>query len=181
MKKILVISFILILANSAVQLGTFAESRIIRTVSNVPVSNYDNNMYNAELYRIENYLFGTCFVKNDLQTRLNRIEKRIFNQTFSNMMIAQRMNNILANYRDDYNNRNYLTDSYSNSTVVDRIRNRMIGQPTGFSPSVINATPFGMGTYNPTFNRGFTSNRGYGYSNSIPATTGMGIHILDWM
>jgi hypothetical protein len=31
----------------------------------------------------------------------------------------------------------------------------------------------------PQFSRGFSSNRGYGYHNSIPAMTNTGIRILD--
>ena len=55
--------------------------------------------------------------------------------------------------------------------------NRFIGQPTGFTPSIID-TPFG-GSFSPAFSRGYTSNRGYGYNNSIPAMTRAGIRILD--
>ncbi len=175
MKKFLAISFIL--AVTGFFLGANAATRTIRQVYNVPNQNYNYsniNPYSNDLSKIEDYLFGRTYRGETPEARLNRIEKNLFNRTYPSLNIAQRMNNALENYRDDYYNRNYLTQ-YAN-TPTSRIRNRFVGQPTGFTPPIMNL-PFG-----PSFsgiNQSFSSNRGYGYNNYIPANTGMGIHILN--
>jgi len=87
------------------------------------------------------------------------------------------MNHALENYRDDYYNRNYLSQYYNTSTPAARIRNRFIGQPTGFTPPIFNNMP--SGTDFSSINQSSSSNRGYGYNNYVPANTGMGIHILN--
>jgi hypothetical protein len=132
-----------------------------------------NEIYSNDLTRVEKYLFGTTYKNNTTQERLNRIEKRLFGKTLNSLNLAQRMNNVLANYKDDYNNKNYLTEYYSSNTPYSRVRNRIIGQPTGLTPPIAPYTVY------PQFSRGFSSNRGYGYHNSIPAMTNTGIRILD--
>lgn len=185
MKKILTIGFTLVLLTGIL---VTADATTVKTysVGETPDysmlnrSNNTNSIYNNDLARVEDYLFGTTFRKESPASRLNRIERRLFNRNYANMNIAQRMNNILANYRgEDYYNRNYLAD-YNRRTPAQRIMNRFIGQPTGFTPSIIDTplTPFG-GSFSPAFSRGYTSNRGYGYNNSIPAMTRAGIRILD--
>lgn len=160
-----------------------AENRIVSTVKNIPVNTYGNtynngNVYSNDLSIVEDYLFGRIYRNESTGSRLNRIERRLYRRNYASANTAQRMNNILSNYRDDYNNRNYLADYYSNRTPAQRIYNRFIGQPTGFTPSIINS-PFGSNFFNPGFSSSYTGNRGYGYNNSIPAVTGAGIRILD--
>ena len=95
----LLLSAILIGINFSVDAYT------VTTVKNVPRNynyNYNNeNIYNNDLSRIEQYLFSKRYSNESNSSRLNRIEKELFNQTYSNMNISQRMNNVLANYRDD--------------------------------------------------------------------------------
>lgn len=183
MKNLLAIGFTLLL------FSTFVVTADATTVKRYSVgespdysmlnqtNNNTNSIYNNDLARVEDYLFGTTYRKESTASRLNRIERCLFNRNYANMNIAQRMNNILANYHgDEYYNRNYLAD-YNRRTPAQRIMNRFIGQPTGFTPSIID-TPFG-GSFSPAFSRGYTSNRGYGYNNSIPAMTRAGIRILD--
>lgn len=158
-------------------------TRVVRTVKNIPQSNYSydyqNNMFAQDLSYIEDYLFATNYRNDALLSRLNRIEKKLFNQTYPTMNTAQRMNNILANYKDDYNNKNYLADYYgTNKNPAQRILNRFVGQPTGFTPSIV-TTPFDSYGYPAGISKGYTSNRGYGYRNVVPANMGAGIHILD--
>ncbi|MCM1338237.1 MAG: hypothetical protein NC191_01025, partial [Muribaculaceae bacterium] len=159
-------------------------TRTYSTIYNVPTGrsnynyNYKNiNPYTKDLARIEDYLFGKTYMGESAETRLNRIEKELFNKTYPSLNIAQRMNRALENYRDDYYNRNYLSQYYSNSlSPTARIRNRFTGQPTGFTPPIY-TSPFGSGFSG--INQSFSSNRGYGYNNYIPANTGMGVHILN--
>ena len=180
MKHFLTISFILVMLNAITQVAN-AATRTISQVYNVPTENNYNynyrniNPYSNDLSKIEDYLFGKTYRSESPENRLNRIEKNLFNRTYSSLTLAQRMNNALESYRDDYYNRNYLTQ-YANNTPSSRIRNRFVGQPTGLTPPIMNL-PFG-----PSFsgiNQSFSSNRGYGYNNYIPANTGMGVHILN--
>jgi hypothetical protein len=132
-----------------------------------------NAIYSNDLTRVEKYLFGMSFKDDTVVDRFNRIEKRLFNKTYKTLNYAQRMNNILANYKDDFNNKNYLSEYYSTNTPTQRIRNRFIGQPTGFTPPIM---PYPA--YAPQYNRGYTTTRGYGYP--IPQTvTRAGVRILD--
>ena len=177
MNKLLITGLIVF---GLISVNNFALARTVTVTKNVdtPYNYYDNYqspMYTADLTRIENCLFGSTYKKDNTLSRLNRIEKRLFNRTYPSMNTAARMNNILANYRNYANyNSNYLSNYYSNSTPVSRVRNRLIGVPTGVTPPIYNS-PFG--TING-INRSFTSNRGYGYNNTIPMMTGAGIHIL---
>jgi hypothetical protein len=145
------------------------------TISTKNTNDYSstNEIYSNDLTRVEKYLFGTAFKNDTTPERLNRIETRLFNKTFKSLNYAQRMNNILANYKDDFNNKNYLSEYYSTSTPSQRIRNRFIGQPTGFTPPIV---PYPA--YSPQYNRGYTSTRGYGYP-ITPAITRAGVRILD--
>ncbi len=180
MRNILAISFIILLSMPLTINSADATSTVKKIIGTTPgSSSYTNNIYNRDLIRIEKYLFGRIYSKESTVSRLNRIERHLFNRNYNSMNLAQRMNNILSNYReDDYNNRNYLADYYSNTTPAQRVFNRFVGQPTGFTPPITH-TPFGSGSYRPGYSSSYYGNRGYGYQNSIPAITGAGIHILD--
>lgn len=179
MKKNLVIGLIIFAAMSIT--ADTANARTVTRVYNVPNQNYNNysniNPYTNDLSRIEDYLYGRTYRGETPENRLNRIEKTLFNKTYPSLHIAQRMNNALENYRDDYYNRNYLSQYYSNSTPATRIRNRFLGQPTGFTPQITN-TPFGFSSM-PGINSNYSHNRSYGYNNFVPANMGAGIHILN--
>ena len=168
-------------------LASYVEAVTVVKRENVVNPRYYNNstdMYDSDLDRIERYLFRKTFRSNNLQSRLNRIERRLFNRNYSNWNNTRRINHILANYTNDYN-RNYVAD-YHSTRPVQRIKRHISGQPTGYTPSVMDM-PFGSGflnsgfgsSFGPGFSQGFTTNRGYGFMNSIPAMTNAGIRILD--
>lgn len=152
-------------------------SKTVKRVYTVPNSSY-SSPYCDDLDMIEEYLFGKTYYKEAPGLRLNRIEESLFNKTYPSLNIAQRMNRALENYRDDYYNRNYLTQFANTAGIGTRIRNRFIGQPTGFSPSVIN-TPFSSGNFMPGINYAGSHNRSYRYGNFVPANMGAGVTILD--
>ena len=138
-----------------------------------------NNAYSNDLNTIEKYLFGKTYKKESTSSRISRIEKKLFSKNYNTMNQSDRMNNILSNYKKYYDyNKNYLSGYYDNSTPANRIKNRFIGQPTGYTPQIINTT-YGYNPYYPGYSRNFTTNRGYRYNNSLPVTTGAGIRILD--
>lgn len=157
-----------------------AASSPITTISKTQNSISQDNIYKNDLSQIESYLFGRTYKNDSVYSRMNRIERHLFGRFYSTMSTAKRMNHILANYRDDYNNRNYLADDYYSTrrSPARRIYNRYIGQPTGYTPSIID-NPFNFNNFSPTFSRGFSNNRGYGYNNIVPAMTGAGVHILN--
>jgi hypothetical protein len=165
--------------------GSYVEA--VTIIKKQPVSNYhynkhNTNMYDYDLNRVEKHLFKKTYSSNSLNARLNRIERKVFNRCYTNWNPTRRVNHILANYKDYYH-KNYLSE-YESRRPAQRVINRVIGQPTGFTPSIMDM-PFGSGisglngTFAPSFSQGFSSNRGYGFMNSIPATMGAGIRILD--
>ncbi len=184
MKKMLAIGLVLLsicVCAESVQAVTFVKS------SNYPAAGNTTSAYSNDLRFIEQYLFGTVYPNESTKSRLNRVERCLFNRTYSTMGTAQRMNNVLANYRRnvnynsyEYNNRNYVTNGYYRSMrPMNRVINRITGQPTGFTPPIMHNTPLGS-RINPAFSRGFVNNRGgYAYRNVYPTTTGAGITILD--
>lgn len=183
MKNLLRVGFTLFII---IAVASYVEAVTIVKTQNVPKYDYYNDSqdaYDRDLIRIERDIFNKTFRNNNLQMRLNRIEKRVFNRTFSTWNPTRRINHILANYKRDYNRR-YVAD-YQTNKPIQRIRNRVIGQPTGFTPSMMDM-PFGGGFGNafgrgfaPGYSQGFGTNTGYGFINSIPAMTGAGIRILD--
>ncbi|MGN0030822.1 MAG: hypothetical protein ACI37Q_02565 [Candidatus Gastranaerophilaceae bacterium] len=176
MSKISAIVVVLMLILSS----NLAYSKTVTVTKNVNPYGYNNlyqnQVYSADLNRIEDFLFGRTFTNNSTLVRLNRIEQKLYSRNYSSKSLAERMNYILSNYRNDQSAyySNYLSDYYDTSTPINRIRNRLIGTPTGFTPPIYN---YNYGNLNG-INRSFSSNRGYAYNNSIPMSTGAGIHIL---
>lgn len=154
------------------------------TFKQVQNSNYDyynNNIYDNDLTRVEKYLFRQTFKQENNFSRLNRIERELFNQNYPSMTISQRMNNVLANYREnDYYNGSYSSSNsyYPRTSIKNKIMNNLIGQPTGMTPSIL-SSPY-INRFGPSYNRGYYGTNGWGYHNSYqPTMTGAGIHILD--
>ena len=156
----------------------YCATRTVSTITNLPQSSvYANSAYNRDLLRIEDYLFGDNYSKETLNSRLCRIEREFYGRCYPSMSYAQRMNNIISAYQND--NNSTMAQYYgTNRNPAQRILNRFIGQPTGFTPSIV-STPFDAYGYPSGINRSNFSNRGYRYNNFMPSTTGAGIHILD--
>jgi hypothetical protein len=132
-----------------------------------------NEIYSKDLARVEKYLFGISYKGDNIVERFNRIENKLFNKTYQDLNYAQRMNNILTSYKDDYNNKHYMSEYYSSNSPSQMMRNRFMGQPTGFTPPV---TPYPP--YSPQYNRGYSTTQGYG--SPIPQTSaGASVRILD--
>lgn len=153
-----------------------------------PYKNYQNsNPYSEDLTMVESYLFGYTYRNESNDNRLLRIEKRLFNRTFTSMAVTQRMNNILTNYRNDYKNycntvpnRPYYTSNnyYNGTNLRNRLINTFVGQPTGYTPQILNSDY--IKNYGPSYTRGFYGTNGWGYNNTYqPTMTGAGVTILD--
>lgn len=140
------------------------------------------NPYNQDLTRVEQFLFNQTYQDENNAERLNRIEYQVFKKNFPTLNISQRMNNVLANYRGDYMGSGYFTSNtgnYTSPSFRNRIINRFIGQPTGFTPALSNSN-FMNSAFGPSYNRSYYGSNGWGYHNSYnPTMTGAGIHILD--
>lgn len=173
MNKIIWVILMLIVTGTAI----CAEAKTIRTV--VPVNNsYASQIYGKDLTTIEKSLFGTAFGNESVNSRLNRIENRLFSQIYTNLDFSQRVNQVVSAYNNSYT-RNYLP-AYANSpqfSFRNMFRN-FVGVPTGYTPPIVN-TPFNDYGYPAGISRGYSTNRGYGFNNYIPANVGAGIHILD--
>lgn len=165
-----------------VMIASYVEAVTVVKTQSAPKYNYydsRSDMFDYDLDRIERKLFRKTYSSNNLQVRLNRIERKVFNRCFPNWNPTRRLNHILANYRDDDNS--YIVQEQYNRRPIQRVRNRIIGQPTGFTPSFMDmpfGSSFGRG-FGPGYNQSFGTNTGYGFLNSIPAMTGAGIKILD--
>lgn len=134
-------------------------------------------VFDKDLNRVENYLFRRTFYNNNILTRLARIERKLFDRIYDDKNITSRVNHILANYQDNYYpNNDYVSNNTYKMTPRRFLRNAIIGQPTGFSPQVMNS-PFE--SFVPQFSNAYQSPTGYSYNNSIPARAGVGLHILD--
>ncbi len=104
-----------------------------------------NQMNNADyqkITQIENSLYGKNFAYQDVLIRLSRIEKKIFNKTYLNLSLSQRVDNIVANYNQsvEYPNiskniltkmeinifgRNFNTDN--SQTRIERLEQQVLG------------------------------------------------------
>lgn len=161
MNKILAIGFIVLCLAS---LNECAYSYTVRKISPAYGSSTADNAYCNDLLHVEQYLFGKTYRKESINSRLNRIEKKIFNKTYSTMNTASRMNNILTNYRtanSTTRNSKFLSESTnpwssysyyttSGGSIPNRMYNRFIGRPTGFTPPIINS-PFHRNSFRPGF------------------------------
>lgn len=154
MNKLLAISIIL----CSISL-TLPEVFAYTITTNTPTySNTMDNAYSNDLSHIEEYLFGKTYRSNSIDDRLKRIENKLFNKTYTSMNTTNRMNNILTNYRNTNSTTgslsNFITTSptgsgsyftrsgnFSSYTPRQRLYNRFIGQPTGFTPPIMNS-PF---------------------------------------
>ena len=177
MKKIILLFVCVFLA---LQMPASAKSKLGRTMAKVNDIYGYNSIYGDDLAEIEEYIFGANFQNDTIQARLNRIERNLFSRCYPTLTLAQRMNNILANYRNNAVPRNYLSDYYErNISPAKRFKNYFFGQPTGFTPPVMNmpfndyGRPYGI-------NRSYYNNRGsYSYQNEHPAGASLGVHILE--
>ena len=164
MKKLVAIG---ILVCSLCLYADIASAYTIKRISSTP--NYNNSMDNAycnDLTQVEEYIFGKSYRNEDIDSRLKRIEKNLFNKTYTTMNTTNRMNNILTSYRSNSaanNTSNFVTSSpfgsssyytrsgvFSNYTPSRRLYNRFIGQPTGFTPPIMN-TPFHRNSFRPGY------------------------------
>ena len=92
MKKLFITFCLLCLGGS-----TFAATRYVTTQTPLP-NNYYNNYqirdYNYDkLADVEMSMYGRTFQDQGINARLNRLEQNVFNKTYPNNSIEQRINN----------------------------------------------------------------------------------------
>jgi hypothetical protein len=97
-KKILILSVLLVFANpaAAYKVTTFQPLQPMQ-----PLSSYNSASSGFESYpkitQVEAFLFKRGYEGENIYTRLDRIEQRIFRRRFPDMPLAGRVENILAN------------------------------------------------------------------------------------
>lgn len=60
--------------------------------------NQDSSVNYPRLNQIENSMYGRIFANQDILLRIARIEKSMFNTTYPNLPISQRVDNIVSNF-----------------------------------------------------------------------------------
>lgn len=158
-----------------------AEARTVTTISNLPVNN--RSVYSGDLNRIETDLFGRVYTSDSDVNRMSRIESRLYGQTYDNYTPSRRMNMILQDYNaDNYwakNGTTYCSVPNATGNFLTKLRNAFIGQPMGYTPPIIEPSPY-INSYGPSYMRGYYGTNGWNSHNSYnPIYSTSGIHILD--
>ena len=174
--KIAFISLILV-SVSAIEVGA-----VIIPQREIPVKNSQNSsLYSRDLNRIELELYGRIYSSDTDENRIKRIENTLYEKNFDNYSLSRRMNMILRDYAADmYQAQNgSMYCSPSNSGILSKLKNTLIGQPMGYTPPIIEPSPY-LNTYGPSYMRGYYGTNGWRSHNSYnPIQTGAGVHILD--
>jgi len=148
----------------------------------VPVKNSQNySIYSRDLNRIELELYGKIYSSDSDENRIKRIENTLYEKNFDNYTLSRRMNMILQDYTADmYGSQDgAMYCSPSNNSILSKLKNTFIGQPMGYTPPVIEPSPY-LNTYGPSYMRGYYGTNGWRSHNSYnPIYTGAGVHILD--
>ena len=142
-------------------------------------SSQSYSIFSRDLNRIEMELFGRTFPRESDEIRINRIENKLYGKTYQNENLTKRMNMILQDYEaDKYWANNGMTYCSPNN-VLTKLKNALIGQPIGFTPAVVEPSPY-LNTYGPSYMRGYYGTNGWRSHNSYnPIYSGAGLHILD--
>lgn len=183
MKNFLVLLIIL----SAV-CPSFAESRIIKTYAPAPNANGYYGSYNgvsdysyAKLAEMENAVFGRNYAGQQLQSRLDRLEDRVFNRLYPDTSPEQRINNLLYNYNRAISQNTLAPSGNKLKTIVNDITSSFFGTPTGYTPPISdtysNWGSNGFGQRYGSYSDYYGNNGWHRYGRS--AGTGSSVHILD--
>lgn len=169
----------------------FATRYVTQTYTTPNYYNYNPSIYNqyqsgdmnlSKLNVMEKTLYGRTYDDQNTNARLNRLEQSVFNRTYPTAPFAQRMDNLMMNYNNNYPN------MYSKNTtrtgklgnLINGLSNMFYGTPTGFTPMVNSYNT--LNTYPNSSDYG----RQYGYYgrdgwrvNNENVGGGVGIKILD--
>ena len=67
-----------------------------------PVSyKYSDKAQSSDISRVEKYIYGKSFEHQEMDLRLNRLEKSVFKQTYPTLNTEDRIENILINYNKE--------------------------------------------------------------------------------
>jgi hypothetical protein len=180
MKKICVLLSGLML--SAVSAHAVVKDTVIGQGIAPPVYNHvqpvDRYVNYAALAQAERTILGRTFEHQNVDVRLNRLERNVFRRTHPELPYDQRINNVLNNYNRD------IAGNLSGGGWRNVLGNFIMGGvPTGATPPLHwGMDPYSMGFIDQRGAGGdagyYTGNRGWGYSNnSVGSRTG--VTILD--
>ena len=141
-----------------------------------------------KISEIEHRIYGQAFREQHILARLERLEKDIFNRTYPNSSIDQRVNNIIYTYKKNAEivQQNPNSNTSKLKKFFNNLSGAMIGIPTGYTPPIYSdpySTPYysigtnGIGQHYGQYsdyygkNGWYRNNHGYG--------TGSGVHIID--
>ena len=139
--KILLLLFLLFTS----AMPTFSATRYVTTTE--PIQGYynDNAAYEFErISEIENNIYGQVFSRENILSRLERLEMDIFNRTYPNSSRDQRINNLVYTYRKNTE----VVQSKTNNkgkfkNILNGLSGAFIGIPTGYTPPIF-TDPYSM-------------------------------------
>lgn len=167
---------------------TYSGTRYITTTG--PAQEYSNEAYSYGLNKIaeiEKNIYGQAFNGQNIVSRIERLEMDVFNRTYPNSSVDQRINNLIYTYKHN----TQVVDSHADKTgkiknILNGLGSAFLGVPTGYTPPIYTdpySTPYysigsnGIGQHYGQYGDYYGNNgwhrqhHGYG--------SGTGIHILD--
>ncbi len=180
MKKVLIFGAIFVFTLPCLAATRYVTtSTPLRTPYNRPYA-MQNYAYNR-LADVEMSVLGRNYNGQNINSRLNRLEKRVFNRTYPKSTIEQRIDNLVVNSRNNPANMTPVNSNGKVQNIINGISSAFFGgTPTGFTPPVNPYYSYGNNSYGTNYGRytDYYGNRGwYRRNNSIG--TGTGVHILD--
>lgn len=168
-----------------------ADTRYVTTSTPIPNSsyayNYQDDYGSAKLAEIESSILGRHYIGQNIDLRLNRLEQTVFNRTYPNSTITQRIDNLVVYHNNNSgrfaNNNNTINPVSSNNKVkgiINGITSSFFGTPTGLTPPINPYYSYGSNGYGSNYGdyQDYYGNNGwYRKNNSIGNNTG--VHILD--
>lgn len=180
--------FISVLLGLILVCPCFAETRTIKTYS--PARNFNGyyGKYNgisdysyAKLSEMENAVFGRNYAGQQILSRIDRLEDRVFNRLYPNASPEERIANLLHNYNNTVNQSTQAPVTNKLKTVVNDITSSFFGTPTGYTPPLSypdynwnnNGIRQNYGNYGDYYGNNGWHKYGHNYG------TGSGVHIID--
>lgn len=163
---------------------TFQKYSYDKRINNVMV-NFKNSSCFSGLNKLEQQIFEELYDDDTPENRISRLEQQVFGTIQSGNLLDRYRNlqrvvpSYQANRFNQYGGGLPIVQSGGGwrglAGAFGNFFNSFGGYPTGYTPPIYSPT---VNNYSPDFQRGYYSNRGWGYSNANYGS-GSAVHILD--